>query len=99
MMKSEERVETLIPEAENLLQIVEEISMAGHSSFWEERAEVLRAIISFLTEALEICRHTECRIEETVNHDRIIWPKTEFGTNRFEQLRDLDFLIHPENNQ
>lgn len=98
-MKKEEKIQKLSVETERLLRILEEISVTDHSSFWVERIEVLKAIGVFLNDAFDISRDTEQRIEEVINHDRIIWPKTEFGTNRFEQLRDLDFLIHPGNKQ
>ncbi|MDO4413733.1 MAG: hypothetical protein Q4C20_01505 [Erysipelotrichaceae bacterium] len=95
-MKTEERVLKIAYETEKLLEQMYELTVLDHSSFWEERLEVLKSLNQFMNEAYQIYQEADRKIEDAVNHERIFWPKTEFGTNRFDQLAELDYLIHPE---
>jgi len=95
-MRTEERILNISNETEKLIRKMEELCTIERSSFWEERTEVLRALSIFMSEAIQIYHDTDKQIEDVVNHEKIIWPKTEFGTNHFHQLTELDHLIHPE---
>ena len=47
-MKADERVLKISLETEKLLELMYEANAADHSSFWEERLEMLKAINAFV---------------------------------------------------